>query len=175
MKKRIGTVLMGIAFIDFLISWFGIDFYGLFGINLPGFLYDYSPVIVGGIGFLLFKSEEMNAGLDHVLDDEGEELLMQATVSVRESLTKIETGKFYLTNKKIGYFGSYVTKGANSNDSTGDNNFSCSIQEITSVDSTTTKVNIYYEDKVFTFMPGITKVKSTVKAIKDLISFNSEN
>ena len=172
MKKRIGTVLMSVAFIDFLVSWFGIDFYGLFGISLSGFLYDYSPVIVGGIGFLLFKTEEIEEGLYHILDDEGEKLLMQATVSVRNSLTNIETGKFYITNKKIGYFGSYVTKGEDSSDANGENNFSCSVQDITSVNSTTTKVTINYDDKDFTFMPGLTKVKSTVNAINDLISLN---
>jgi hypothetical protein len=172
MKKRIGTVLMSVAFIDFLVSWFGIDFYGLFGISLSGFLYDYSPVIVGGIGFLLFKTEEMEEGLDNILDDEGEKLLMQATVSVRNSLTNIETGKFYITNKKIGYFGSYVTKGEDASDANGENNFSCSVQDITSVNSTTTKVNINYDDKDFTFMPGLTKVKSTVNTINDLISLN---
>lgn len=172
MKKRIGTVLMSVAFIDFLVSWFGIDFYGLFGISLSGFLYDYSPVIVGGIGFLLFKTEEMEESLDHILDDEGEKLLMQATVSVRNSLTKIETGKFYITNKKIGYLGSYVNKGQDFSDAKGENNFSCSVQDITSVKSTTTKITINYDDKDFTFMPGLTKVKSTVNAINDLISLN---
>ena len=51
--KILGYTLTSIAFIDFAVSFFGIDFYGLAGINLTGWLYQYSPIIVGALGSIL--------------------------------------------------------------------------------------------------------------------------
>ena len=55
--KVLGYILIVIAIIDFGGSWFGFDFWlQVFGINLTGFLYTLSPVIVGAIGYGLVNA-----------------------------------------------------------------------------------------------------------------------
>jgi len=170
MKKKIGYILMVIGVLDFALSWVGINFYAIFGINLTGIAYEYSPLIVGVIGFLLTKQVEMNEKSSQILGED-EYFVLNITVNVKgENILKPETGKFFITNKKVGFIGSYVASGDDVEDGSGENDFTCSVDEITSVDSSPASVNIAYSDKEFAFMPGLTKVKSTVEALKGLIN-----
>ena len=101
--------LVFIGAIDYLSSLGGIDFYGLFGINLSGIFYQFSPLIVGGIGaailWFVFK-QDASSGLDESLA-EGEEILYKNTVAVKQKgwFKQPDSGLFYLTNKRIGYMG----------------------------------------------------------------------
>ena len=62
--KNIGWVLVIVGVIDYLSSLGGIDFYGLFGIDL-GILYQFSAYIVGGIGaailWIAYKKDASSA------------------------------------------------------------------------------------------------------------------
>tara|TARA_Y100000768_G_C23887799_1_gene638544 strand:- start:894 stop:1073 length:180 start_codon:yes stop_codon:yes gene_type:complete len=50
--KILGYILIVVAIIDFGGSWVGFDLWlQVFGINLTGFLYQFSAVIVGAIGY----------------------------------------------------------------------------------------------------------------------------
>jgi len=61
--KILGYILIVVAFVDFGSSFFEFDFWlEVFGINLPGILWNLSPIIVGGIGYALVGAgSDMNA------------------------------------------------------------------------------------------------------------------
>ena len=55
--KILGYILILVAFVDFGGSWVGFDLWlDIFGINLTGFLYQFSPLIVGAVGYGLVNA-----------------------------------------------------------------------------------------------------------------------
>ena len=61
MLTIVGVILMLWGIADFVLSWMGTDLYWEIGINLPDWLYPWTPLIALGIGFAIFsigKEEE---------------------------------------------------------------------------------------------------------------------
>ncbi len=55
--KILGYILIVVAFVDFIGSWVGFDFWlEVFGINLTGIAYQISAFVVGGIGYMLVQA-----------------------------------------------------------------------------------------------------------------------
>ena len=63
--KILGYILIVVAALDFVGSWVGFDFWlEVFGINLTGFLYQFSAFIVGGIGYALLQAGSQETDQD---------------------------------------------------------------------------------------------------------------
>ncbi len=157
--KNFGWVLVIVGAIDYLSSLGGIDFYGLFGINLSGIFYQFSPFIVGGIGAVILwiaYKKDASSALDDSLA-EGEELLYKNTVAVKQKgwFKQPDNGLFYLTNKRIGYMGDE------------DLAFDSNLEDVSSITTKRWWITLTIEDKTFTFTGGYFKAKSLASQIEN--------
>ncbi len=126
--KIIGYCFIGLGIFDFLLSWTGVD--------LTGF--QESPLVFGVIGGVLLylgnakgKVADFKASLD-----EGEILLKSGTVSVKEGMTKQESGSLILTNRRLLYSGIGKSDGEGIDfGDVGSNDFELLLGDISSVET----------------------------------------
>ena len=150
--KIAGYLFIALGILDFLLSWIGVDITG----------FSQSPVIFGAIGGILLyleiqkgKVAEFEGSLD-----EGEILLKSGSASIKESLTKSESGVLLLTDRRLFYHGTSKHKGEDiSYEDVGSNDFELLLGDISSVEITKFKVFIIIKDKdnnEFKLMLGLT-------------------
>jgi len=58
MGKKIGVILILWGLSDFGLSWVDIDLYSEIGINVPDWLYRYTPMIPIAIGFGIYSADK---------------------------------------------------------------------------------------------------------------------
>ena len=58
MGKKIGVILILWGLSDFGLSWVDIDLYSEIGINVPDWLYSYTPMIPIIIGFGIYSADK---------------------------------------------------------------------------------------------------------------------
>ena len=156
--RYVGWTLVIVAMIDFLLSWVGVDFYGLFGIDL-GILYQFSAYVVGGIGgiilWIVYKGDA-SAAIDDSLA-EGEELLYKKTVSVKQKgwFKQPDKGYLYLTNRRIGYMGDE------------DHAFDSNLEDVSSLTMKRWWIELTMADSTITFTPGMFKAKNLFSQIEN--------
>ena len=130
--KIAGYLFIGLGILDFLLSWMGVDITG----------FSQSPVIFGAIGGILLylethkgKVAEFEGSLD-----EGEILLKSGSASIKESLTKSESGVLLLTDRRLFYRGTGKVEGSGgdvgvSYEDVGSNDFELLLGDISSVET----------------------------------------
>tara|TARA_A100001011_G_C14262487_1_gene823120 strand:- start:1271 stop:1765 length:495 start_codon:yes stop_codon:yes gene_type:complete len=156
--RYVGWTLVIVGVIDWLSSLGGIDFYGLFGIDL-GILYQFSAYIVGGIGgiilWIVYKGDASSAIDDSLA--EGEELLYKNSVTVKQKgwFKQPDTGVLYLTNRRIGYMGDE------------DLAFDSNLEDVSSITMKRWWIELTIADKTITFTPGMFKAKSLASQIEN--------
>ena len=157
--RYVGWTLVIVAMIDFLLSWVGIDFFALFGINLHPTIFHYSAYIIGGIGgiilWIVFKGDASSAIDDSLA--EGEELLYKKTVTVKQKgwFKQPDKGYLYLTDRRIGYMGDE------------DLTFVSNLEDVSSISTKRWWIELTLADKTVTFTPGMFKAKSLVSQIEN--------
>jgi hypothetical protein len=173
--KKLGYFFIGLGIIDLLsIDLFGVDFYALFGINLTGYAYEFSPFAAGLLGIIIIymdKDKDLNHKIETMLASE-EEIILTRKVSIKKGgiFSGMEHGIFFITNKRIGYMGnmSQSLTGSSTDESEGNYDFSCDIKKISKIEGGLASFKIEYDNKNLKFTPGITRVKDIVNIIKGL-------
>lgn len=140
MKKLLSYLFFGIAAVDFVSSYIGIDFYlDFFGINLTGFLYEYSPVIVGAIGIVFWLLSSQEVKKEQILTDLdiGETVLFQTSCTVKRGSfwkPELHVGYLFITEKKFGFKCVSIQSGANIKESDGSQDFISNLDDIDQVE-----------------------------------------
>ena len=129
--KIAGYLLIGIGVLDFALSWMGVDITG----------FEESPLVFGVIGGCLLyyaKNKDKVSDLSDQLP-EGEVLIKSsANAAVPLGLTKQEGGFLILSNKRITFTGTAISKGDKLNqdsDEIGSSNFDIPLGEIESTET----------------------------------------
>lgn len=105
----LGYVLVGLGFIDYLASKLGVDIYALVGIQLPGPLFTYSPVIALGLGAVVLAmsyGKQAQTNLKDSFDDD-EALILFRSAALRNPglFSPRKYGHLFVTNKRLGFLG----------------------------------------------------------------------
>ena len=166
--RILGFILIAIGFIDFGLSFIGIDFYAIFGIYLTGVAYQYSPLVVGTVGtILVYKSsadEDNQNGSQHFLNAD-EQLILQKTANGRRgSFNYREPGTLFITDKRVGFMG--VSQFGQ--EASGELDFECELEQISSLNGSFLYLEIHYNDKTFKCAPGPSKPKLIIAEIERL-------
>ena len=176
MMTKLGCFFIFWGIVDFLASLLGIDFYAMFGIYLDGFAYLYSPVAPGLLGLILILLDillDKTKDTSHLIEksmEKDESLILSSLVSVRKGgfFGDIESGTFFITNKRLGYicdFSQVGMFGTIELEVDGDNDFIWQLKDVSSARATAVSVIIKSGEKEFKFLPGFWKIKSIVDSI----------
>ena len=164
--KLLGMLLVGLSLLDFGLSWIGQDLYAYFGIYLSGFAYEYSPFIVGLIGYFLIhksKPDDANDVVSDLLND-GEHLVHKVKANAGTSKISLkEPGYFFVTNKRVGFIGHSMW----GQSSKGHLDFTIDFSEIESMQGVIF-LEIQHDGKKILFGVGLGKPKGIISKIKKL-------
>ena len=172
MITKLGYFFILLGIVDFLASLLGINFYAMFGIYLEGLAYQYAPLASGLLGLILILLDK-NKDTSHLIEkslEKDESLILSSLVSVRKGgfFGDIESGTFFITNKRLGYicdFSQVGMFGTVELEVDGDNDFIWQLKDVSSARATAVSVIIKSGEKEFKFLPGFWKIKSIVDSI----------
>jgi len=174
-----GGFLIALGFLDFGLSWVGVDLYGELGIPLSGWIYENSPFIAGFLGgFLIWwqkHSEKGESALENL--NEGEVVIEKRTVNFGKSLFKQTAGQLIITNQRL----MILSTGAVSSDGSIDYDESqgdivISVQELNSVKKGFSRITITNKNgDEYKIAPGLWAVGSVSTAVMKAISDQSNN
>tara|TARA_Y100001934_G_scaffold215140_1_gene254964 strand:+ start:310 stop:825 length:516 start_codon:yes stop_codon:yes gene_type:complete len=124
--KKVGYFLIGLGFLDFLISLGGVDITSI----------GESPVVfvvIGGALIYFSKEKKKQAEFDLSLAED-EAILKKGMVSIKTGLTKTENGSLYLTDRKLVYSGtSKSDMDGIGGEADSSNDFELSLKDISNV------------------------------------------
>ena len=176
MITYVGYFLIFLGVVDYLSSTVGTDFYGIFGIYLEGVAYEYSSYAAGLFGFILIVLDR-DKDIKHLVEmglEKDESLISADTVSVRKGgfFGGIESGVFFVTNKRLGYIANYsqsTTGDSFDTQAVGDRDLVWDIGNVSSARATTTTVIIQSADEEFKLLPGPWKTKKIAETINSIM------
>tara|TARA_Y100000294_G_scaffold153079_1_gene151749 strand:- start:359 stop:847 length:489 start_codon:yes stop_codon:yes gene_type:complete len=159
--KVIGWVLIVIGFIDFGLSWVGVD---LTGWIVGSTLSEYTVLFFGGLGGLLLTIVAIKKQKSETLADlnENEVLLKKGSVVMKQSTLKQENGVLILTNQRLIYKGT--------------EDIEIPVQNISSAKGSVGTMSITQKDGTeIKYVPGMITLKTWIELVSETINSSVKN